>query len=352
MKIGIYSDILENTATGVENYTKNLILNLKIRPIIIYSKEKIDLSIFKDFPKIHWKRKHFLGSTSFYAFFKPLRTNLDLVHCPTVSTPFFCKSKTKLILTVHDLIPLIFPQYHNLRRNIYFRLFLKPALTRADKIIAVSNNTKADLIKYFHLSEAKIKVIHLGVDNKFKPTINKEILIKYNLPTDYLLFVGTLEPRKNLERLIQAYNSLHITQKLVIVGKKGWDYKKLLKHKNIQFTDYVEEKDLPAIYSQAKLFIYPSLYEGFGLPVLEAMACGCPTITSNLSSLPEVAGDAALLINPYSVQDIARAINKLLNNSQLRLELSRKGLIQSKKFTWKQCAAQTYQLYQEVLKDT
>ena len=229
------------------------------------------------------------------------------MHAPTPVTPFWKKPKCKLIITVHDLTPLIFPQYHNWRRRIFFGLFLKHTISISDAIIVDSQSTKKDVATFFSTPENKLNVVHLASNMKAK---HAQLPSKYGIEGDYLLYVGTVEPRKNLLRLIEAFNQLDQKLKLVIVGVSGWDNKAVYKTKNpnIIFTGYVPEEDLPVFYCNAKLFVYPSLYEGFGFPILEAMNCGCPVITSNISSMPEVAGDAALLVDPCNVGEIKSAV--------------------------------------------
>jgi len=176
-------------------------------------------------------------------------------------------------------------------------------------------------------------------------------LAKYNLPKKFILFVGTIEPRKNIKRLIEAYNIVSPQEPLVIVGKKGWFYKEIFKEieelnikDKIIFLDYLPGKDLPYLYNKAICFIYPSLYEGFGLPPLEAMACGCPVITSSTSSLPEVVGNAAVLIDPGKTREMVVAIEKILGSRKLRDELRQKGIVQSKKFSWRKTSEQILEI--------
>jgi len=251
------------------------------------------------------------------------------------------------ITIVHDLF--VFSSIKKsveLKTKLIEGLFIRLALKNSEKIIAVSQSTKKDLISLFKVQEEKIDVISWGVSSKYHVIEDKEevrsSLIKYNLPEKFILFVGTLEPRKNIKRLIEAYYIISAQAHLVIVGKRGWFYKEIfqrikeLKLENkIIFLDYVPGKDLPSLYNKAICFIYPSLYEGFGLPPLEAMACGCPVITSNISSLPEVVGNAAILVNPYKIDEITSALRKILTNEGLQQEFKKKGLAQAQKFSWR-----------------
>jgi glycosyltransferase involved in cell wall biosynthesis len=203
--------------------------------------------------------------------------------------------------------------------------------------------------------------VYEAAQNNFKRIqvhkILNSIKQKYHLPDRFILFVGTLEPRKNIIRLLEAYARIKdkLPHKLVIAGTKGWLYqpifeavKRLSLRNNVIFLGYVDDGNLPALYNLADLFVYPSIYEGFGLPVLEAMACGIPVITSNVSSLPEVAGDAAVLVDPYNVKELAGAMKHVLTNASLRKQVINKGFQQAKNFSWKKCARETLKVYEEV----
>ena len=264
--------------------------------------------------------------------------------------PLYCKK----VLTVHDLSFVKFPELFTFAKRLYKRLMTPLSLKRADRIIAVSQNTKNDIVAIYGVAPEKITVVHNGVGNNFVPVKDEASLKcaknKYGLPDRYVLCVGTIEPRKNIIRLIKAYEKIMARQPLVIVGKPGWLSEPIIKgirsSDRVIWLDNVETHDLPAIYSLASLFVYPSLYEGFGLPVLEAMACGTPVITSDLSSLPEVAGDAALLVDPNSVDEIALAIKRLLEDQGLRKDLISKGCLQAKKYSWEKCARETTKVYE------
>jgi glycosyltransferase involved in cell wall biosynthesis len=214
---------------------------------------------------------------------------------------------------------------------------------------------------YPFLREEKIRVINEAANENFKIIQAKDILDdcmkRYNLPEKFILYVGTLEPRKNIVRLLQAFSGVHEKTgvPLTIVGKKGWKYKEIFNtfldlnlEEKVLFTGYVEPEELPALYNLATLFVYPSLYEGFGLPPLEAMQCGCPVVTSSVSSLPEVVGDAAIKVNPRSIQEIEQAMCRLLSDENLRNNYIEQGVKQAEKFSWERCARETYQVYQEV----
>ena len=247
--------------------------------------------------------------------------------------------------------------------SIYFyQKNLEDILERSDAIIAVSQSTKANLLDNFKLSTDKVFVIYEGVSKIFKPNINKNYLSeKFGLTKKYILFVGQLQPRKNLIRLFKAYarlgHELRNKYQMVVVGQPRNEaiLKKLnklvdkLKIKDkVTFLGYVKTKELPYLYGSAAVFAYPSLYEGFGLPVLESLACGVPVITSNISSLPEVLGQGGLLVNPYSVEEIKSALEKILTDNNLRNDLIKQGIKQSQDFNWLNTAQQTFSLYEKI----
>ena len=223
-----------------------------------------------------------------------------------------------------------------------------------DKIIVNSETTKKDLIMHLGVPEERISVTLLGRDERFVPiddtSRNQIVREKYCLPESYLLFAGTLEPRKNISRLLEAFAQGRAREvlKLVITGKKGWLYeeifetvKRLNLEERVMFTGFVDDDDLPCVYSMARVFVYPSLYEGFGLPVLEAMACGAPVITSNVSSMREVAGEAAVLVDPVKVEALARSIDEIALSDSTHERLCQASLVRAKEFTWERTARET-----------
>ncbi len=257
------------------------------------------------------------------------------------------RSTTKLTLVIHDLSPLLMPEFYSLKSRIWHRLVnIKKLCKRADQIIAVSEYTKKSIVEICGVDPNKITVAHLGVDHdRYRPNIDQSVMRgvrnKYLLPQEYLLFVATIEPRKNLIKLIEAFNMLQGNEHLVIAGKFGWNYNDVIsqinnspKNKQIHLLGYVPESDKPALIKMAKVFVWPSIFEGFGLPVLEAMAVGTPVVTSNVSSLPEVCEESALLVDPYNSAHIAKVLHEVLNDKQLREQLSMKGLAQASKFSW------------------
>ena len=290
-----------------------------------------------------------------------IKNKIDLFHSPHFVFPVF--GANKLILTIHDLTPFIFPKDFSIFARLYIKFMLNIAKYKADKIIVVSENTKKDLIRLFKFLDSKIKVIYHGVDSKFHPIEEsskiKFIKEKYKTGENFILYTGNIKPNKNVSRLIEALAIINKNRdiKLVIAGKKYAVYHKVLKeieennlNENVIFTEFVSDEDLVLLYNAATVFVYPSLYEGFGFPPLEAMACGVPVITSNTSSLLEVVGDAAITIDPYDVNGLASAITSVLENPDLQRELRIKGLLRAKSFSWSKAAKETYDLYEEVLK--
>ncbi|MFA6521065.1 MAG: glycosyltransferase family 1 protein [Candidatus Gracilibacteria bacterium] len=275
----------------------------------------------------------------------------DVFFAPTsFIIPAFLPRKIKSIITVHDLVSFLHPNLHQAKATILEHLFFRMAMRKTAHILVPSHNTKNDLMKMFRCTESKITVTHLGVSEKFFriPENLKAVKEKYNLPDNFILTVSGLEPRKNISALVDAVSSAENLKgaKLVIVGSKGWKSEKLqqkiagLKN-SVHHILNCEDDELAVFYHLAKIFVYPSLYEGFGLPPLEAMASGCPVICSNISSLPEVCGNAALMFNPNSVDELKSAIEKLLADEKLRAELKEKGLLHAKNFTWQKTAEKT-----------
>lgn len=253
------------------------------------------------------------------------------------------------VVIIHDIEPLLFPRQCP-RQTYFFRYVLPVILRKSKKIIAVSHNTKNDLIKEYRIDSQKIEVIYEGYDKTvFNPNVSAEFVTKKYGLNDYCLYVGRLVPHKNLARLIKAFSLVSREVKdlqLVIVGRKNRRFSSEFESRakdsgvfnRILFLDWVPLEDLAPLYKRAKVLVYPSLYEGFGLPPLEAMACGTPVITSNISSLPEVVGDAALLVDPYNVEDIANSIVKVIRDQDLSARLSNKGLQRASQFSWEKCA--------------
>jgi glycosyltransferase involved in cell wall biosynthesis len=266
----------------------------------------------------------------------------------------------RLVLTVHDSIFLRHPEWFKGNRATYYRHFGRRSARKAAHIIADSNHTAQDVQTLMYVDSSRITTIPLGVDATFTPQPKdavESVRKRYQLPARFFLYVGTLEPRKNLDRVVRAWDSIasDVPQDLVIAGRVGWKTQALenaiaaTQHKHrIHRPGFIAGDDLPALLSAAQAFVWPSLYEGFGLPVLEAMACGTPVITSTTSSLPEVTGDAALLVDPGDETAIAKAMRQLSNDDALQDTLAARGPERATRFTWEQCAAQTMAIYRQV----
>jgi glycosyltransferase involved in cell wall biosynthesis len=268
------------------------------------------------------------------------------------------------VVTCYDLIPLIYPQYFTATQRLIFRTAHWLALRTARVTLAISEATKNDLVRYFRIDPRRIVVTPLAADVHFQPPSRAEVdrvRQQYALPARYVLYFGSNKPHKNVSRLVQAFAKSGVRDQeseieLVIAGHWVQRYRQaqeLVEELNlkdrVRFVGPVKDADLPALYGGAELFVFPSEYEGFGLPVLEAMACGAPVVCSNRSSLPEVAGDAALLCDPRDVEALAHTIEQALTDRDLRATLQQRGLARAAQFSWEQTAQQTRQIYQAIL---
>lgn len=271
--------------------------------------------------------------------------------------------KPRSVFTVHDLIFRFFPEYHLPLNRWYLGLMLPRFIQRADAVIAVSESTRRDVMRLMRISSDKITVVYEGVNAAFRPLRDQakleEVRARYNLPPRFILYLGTIEPRKNLLTLLEAYLALvrrvESIPSLVIAGRKGWLFQPVFDRvhalgleERVRFTDFIQSDDTPALMNAADLFVFPSLYEGFGLPPLEAMACGIPVICSNASSLPEVVGDGGLLTDPRDVTGWASAMERVLADRRLGAELAARGMTQAGKFTWDRAAKETVSVYRRV----
>ncbi|MGQ9547033.1 MAG: glycosyltransferase family 4 protein [Roseiflexus sp.] len=275
----------------------------------------------------------------------------------------FAPPGAAVVLTIHDLTTRRFPDMHMPDNTALHTLKERFACTRADRIIAVSEATRRDIVRELNIPSEKISVVYEAADTRFRPHTPEEtqaILERYGLThNQYILSVGALEPRKNYVRLIEAYAMLrtryapagHVPP-LVIVGGNGWKYDAILAAPEktgvagfVRFLGRVPDEDLPALIAGSRVFVYPSLYEGFGLPPLEALACGAPVVVSHAASLPEVVGDAGLYCDPYDAHDIARQIAALLDDTDLALRLRQAGIARAQQFSWERAARETLAVY-------
>jgi glycosyltransferase involved in cell wall biosynthesis len=295
------------------------------------------------------------------------KNNIKIFHGLKGVVPYF--GKFVKIITVHDLVPILHPESMKFKDYIYWNYLFPIYLKKADRIICISKSTQNDLLDKFNVDKNKVRLIYQGVSKKFETRSKQDsyklihrFFEKNNIPIPYiedkniLLSVNVLSPRKNVDSTIKAFDICAESNPnllLLIVGKKGWSYDKILdtyrnarNKKRIFLMDYVDEDVLISLYNIAEAFVYPSLYEGFGLPILEAQACGCPVITSNVSSMPEVAGNGAILVDPYSVEEIAGAIYKISDQS-VRNAFVQRGLENCRRFSWEKCSKDTFNVYEE-----
>ncbi len=352
MHIVIIADSIDKQSAGIHYYTKNLIIHL------LKNDKKNSYTIIKLNQKVIKEGISSISLPNTLKFLKndPIRNFFtlpglikkmkpDIVIEPAHFGPFNLPNHIKRITVIHDLTPVKLPEFHKIGSRLLQKLFFPHLIRNADQLITNSLNTTADLNHYYPKSKQKTTPIYLGKADFFKPSFNEKVLNKYKITQPYFLSVGTIEPRKNLKTLLKAYKIFRRETaqkvKLVICGNVGWKsrsfFQTFFKHpfkEDILLIGYADRLDLPFLYSHAKAFIYPSYYEGFGLPVLEALSCGAPCVISNRSSLPEVGEDAALYFSPESDRELADHLKLLCNDEQLGKELGRKALAQAEKFSW------------------
>ena len=286
---------------------------------------------------------------------------VDLLHCPKSAVPFF--SPCPVVVTLHDLIPITHPETETRAAQLYWRLQIPIAARRASFIITDSEHARREIVEMFAVSENRIAVTPLGyppaMDAPPDPVRAAEVRRRYGLPDTYILYVGTIQPRKNLDMLIDAYASLRsegsTAQKLVIVGRKGWLYENLFARistlglvDDVLFTGFVPDEELPDLYDGANLFVYLSLFEGFGLPPLEAMSRGVPVVTSNTTSLPEVVGEAGIMVSPHSLDEVVAGMRRVLSDDITAGRMRQAGRLRAQQFSWVRTARETLALYRQV----
>jgi len=376
MRIGINIDqLFYKVAGGTGRYTYNLVKSLadvdkKNQYLLFHSRSKDkDLSPADDLTRgANFELKSLLLPRPLLYFFwnrarwfsaDLLFGKLDLLHAPTFAIP--AKGSSKLVVTVHDLAFMKFPEFYTPRSLKFHERAARIAAEEADLLIAVSHSTKQDIVSLLSVNEKRIRVIHEGVQINTELFDKKEeVLSNYGIAKKYILCVGTLEPRKNLIRLLKAFAKLKretgFEHRLVLVGPRGWLFEEILLEcrrkefeEDLIMTGPVPDAELSVLMSQADVFVYPSLYEGFGLPPLEAMACGTPVIVSNVSSLPEVVGEAGILIDPYDVDEMVSAMVDLLEKEDLRTGLAAKGKERAKLFSWDKAARENLDAYLSVV---
>lgn len=359
IKIGIYARGLSQNVGGVKQYiqsmTKAIIDNIDddTELYIFHNCKKRQFAGNRNVREIILKSSNKMICDHVLAPYYFNKLKLDVVWFTKNVIPFFVKAKK--IVTFHDLAYFL-PEYsaYPLIDTIYMKIMIKSSAIRADKIIAVSENTKKDIIHLLDIPEGKIKVIYEAADEKYKIIKNKKeldrIQKKYKLSREFILFTGGISPRKNLVRLIEAFNQISdkIPHDLVLTGGNGGRNSKELEliesNERIKKIGYVSDDDMPYLYNLAEIYVYPSLYEGFGLPVLEAQACGIPVIASKAASIEEVGGKNVLYINPYDVSDIKGALLKALQDEYLKNKMVKENFKNVKSFCWNKSGAQLLEI--------
>ena len=356
--IGRYAYCLLQAISELDDENKYLIITNNGGRLLkeVLSKpnfQNLTISTIPFFPSEHVAIPHLLR-----------REKADLFHSPSFLAPLLQPCPT--IMTIHDTIPLLFPEGHSMMYPFYYEYSIKPAAKKAAKVLTVSENSKKDIVRLLDVPSANIIVTPNAVGETYHVIFDadalEEVRRKYNLGEHFVLYVGNSQPHKNLIRLLMAFHQL-TTQgfpdlELALSIRPNGELTRVIRdldiRKKIKFLGNVPEQELPALYNASVLFVYPSLYEGFGIPPLEAMACGTPLVTSKTSSLIEVVGDvregkgAGLLINPYKVEEIALGMREVLTNERLRFLMREKGLRRTKQFSWERTAMRTLRAYEEV----
>jgi glycosyltransferase involved in cell wall biosynthesis len=367
MRIGIDIHSIGSQKGGNETYYRELIKELvKIRSehrFVLYHSRPEITNYVKVSGQFSLKRIFPSHRTLRIPFSMPRRAhldNLDLFHAQFIVPPFL---KCKTVTTIPDIAFEHYPQFFSAYQRAWSKALIRGSAKKADHIITVSEYSKRDLVETYGIREEKITVTYEGAGKEFVPLDREkakaEIASKYQIGGDFILYLGRLQARKNLMRLVNAYARVReegFTHRLVLAGRQDSFFQPVLSRvrelkleNDISFPGYVAAQDVPTFYNAAEIFIYPSLYEGFGLPLMEAMACGVPVITSRGSSLDEVAGDAALLVDPLSELSIAEALKKILNDPELRKRLGQAGLRRSRLFSFENAARQTVEVYERVM---
>lgn len=355
MKLIVDGRIVTKNINGIGRYTYELVKRLSKDNDIILLTNDVEMSkqIFNEINiKYLHVRSGFLSITEIIEL--PYIVNkYKKEYCyftPSFSTSPFIKCKS--FMTLHDLNHIDLQQYYSKINKYYYKFVVKPFAKKCNRIFTVSNFSNNRIVEWLQCDKEKVVTTYNGIDKNMTKILDHEKLIKvrekYKLPSRYILYIGNLKPHKNVKTLVKAMSYVNNDVKLVINGKENEELSEII-NKNklndkVNFIGYVDDKDLSSLYSMAEIFIYPSIYEGFGLPVLEAMSCGCPTITSNRTALVEVVGDAAITVDPYDYKNLSDQINNLLINTKLRNELIEKGIKNSKRFSWDNMADKTYKI--------
>ena len=369
MKIAVHgSHLCQEREDGNQTYILNLFRAIReidrVNQYTFYynkpSAKKVEASNF--YHKIHqaplmWTQRVFP--------FLLRRDKPDILFMPIQMLPFLKAKKQKSVVTIHDLAFLLYPETFPAKDAFLHKLYVREAITKADHLIAITEATKQDIIKFYKVSPDKITVVYHGVDkDRFRlmqtgeESLVSDVKSKYNITKPYILYIGNVQPRKNIQGLIKAYQKLRKTTdhnyQLVIAGAKAWLVDEVMKEigesyrEDIIFTGRFEDAELTPLLWGADLFVLPSFYEGFGLPILEAMACGVPTLVSNTPSLVEVGGEASLSFDPHSIDDMAKVLDNILSDDKLREKLRKLGLNRVAEFSWDRCAKETIKIIEKV----
>lgn len=355
------------TKGGVTRYIRNILsefekVNNKNISFFLFTDDKNFIGAFKNIKVIFVKNRNKPYWDYFRIIPSLLKVKPDIIFYPKNIIPFtHGLLRAKKINIIHDLAHF----EKNMKAYpflviLYMKIFMKLSCQIADKIIAISKYTKQDIINRLGINSEKIAAVYEGVEDKFRVIHNSEklnsTLKKYELTKPFLFYSGSISPRKNLLRMLKSFYKIkdQIPHNLVVVGAKTWGSDKVYKYisenlKNrVKILGYVSDEELVDLYNMADMYLYPSLYEGFGLPILEAQACGCPVLTSNVTSCPEVAGDSAMIVNPYSTDEIAEAILKIFTDKNLREDLIKRGHENIKRFSWKKTAERILNICDEL----
>ena len=367
MHIGIDATALPARLYGAANYTVNLVRALEqvdcVNEYTVFAKPE-HASLFSSRERFHIVPVPLASRYFRIAWEQTMlpvlarRARLDVLHSPHYTMPFAAGCAS--VVSFHDMTFFLYPQVHRAYKKLFFTYMMRFSARHAGAIIAISESTRDDVLRILKLEPRKVFTVVYGIDRIFQPLRDEamfaEVRQKYNLPPQYILYVGNLEPRKNLPTLLRAFARLvqkGLPHSLVLAGSRGWmdsdifsTVQELGLGARVLFPGYCPQPELPALYGAASLFVYPSLYEGFGLPVLEALACGVPVITSNVSSMPEVAGDAALLVDPHNVDELADKMEGVLEDAALRERLSCAGPERARAFRWERTARETLAVYE------
>jgi len=368
LKIVIDSISLLSSLTGIGRYTYEISKQLKEQKSIsieyfygYYSKNLMEISSGKELKNLKSIiiKNSFLKKLVREVLFTSSRlfaSSYDLYWQPNFIPNSGIKAK-KIVTSVHDFSFIHYRDFHPKERIEHIEKYFFKNVARSDMIITGSNYTKEEIVQRLNFKDTQIKVIYHGIDHQlFRKYIEPKV--DFELPKKYILSVGSIEPRKNLIGLLKAYallnDKLKQEYRLVLVGFKGWENQEIMKiieqnKKSIHYLGFISNEDLAKVYNRASCFVYPSFYEGFGLPPLEAMACGTPVVCSNASSLPEVGGDAVVYCNPHDSDDISKKIAMLLEDSKLQQKMIKKGLLQAKKFSWEKSAEEHLKVFKEVI---